>query len=221
MSYRFFALLLIVAFTGCTYPTFTNPIVEPKQAERFEELFGVYQATHPDSGEVCWLHIGRCDKNLPEGFHKFVWVSPPAPAGIEQGLTVGQYIGFIFKSGDSYVVQLPFMENIQDNQAEVVSEKWGHEKIVGYQLVRLKKLEKLLKLDFLEDEKVEELVNRKVLAGRIEQKVDETTDPPTVSRKDIIVTATTKELHKFFSEHEHDELFKSSGFVFSKADAGQ
>jgi hypothetical protein len=102
---RHFLVLLLISFAGCTYPTFTNPIVEPANAQRFDDLFGVYHSKHPDTGEISWLHIGQCADTLPDGFHKFVLVSPPSPEKGDQGLTVGEYMGFVFRNDDSYIVQ--------------------------------------------------------------------------------------------------------------------
>ena len=213
---RHFLLLLLIAFAGCTYPTFTNPIVEPDEAQRFDDLFGVYQAKHPDTGEISWLHIGRCDDNLPRGFHKFVAISPPAAEKNDQGLTVGEYIGLVFKKENSYIVQLPCTKDGLNNQAATISKEWGKSKIDDYLLVRLKQLGNRLQVDLLAEESIEKIVDDKILAGRFEQKIDKTTDPPTIGPKSVFVTAGTVDLGKFFATNDHDSLFKDSGFVFTK-----
>ena len=213
---RHLLILMLIAFTGCTYPTFTNPIVKPGEARQFDELFGVYQCKNPESGETSWLHIGRCAESLPKGFHKFVWVSPPSPKKGDQGLIVGEYAGFVFKNETSYIVQIPYTENSGDDQAAVILKEWGKSKIDGYTIVRFKHLGKQVRLELLDEESVEEVVKNKTLSGRIEQEIDETTDPPKIGRKNIVVTAETDELGKFFANADHDTLFKNSGFTFTK-----
>lgn len=216
---RNFLILLLVVLAGCTYPTFTNPIVEPVDAQRFDELFGVYQASDPESGETSWLHIGRCSETLPKGFHKFVWVSPPDPKKGDQGMVVLEYIGFVFKNDTSYIVQMPHTENSGDDQAAVILKEWGKSKIDGYTVVRLRNLGKQLRLDFLDEESVEEVVNKELLSGQIEQEIDKTTDPPTIGRKNIVVTAETDALGEFFNSDDHHSLFEDSGFTFTKQNA--
>ena len=216
MNRHFLLILPLILFAGCTYPTFTNPIVKPVDAQRFDELFGVYQTTHPDTGETSWLHVGQCSDSLPKGFHKFVWVSPPAPKTNDQGLTVGEYIGFVYKNKASYIVQIPHTENSGDDQAAVILKEWGNSKINGYTVVRLKHLGGQLRLELLNEESVEEHVKNKSLSGRIEQKIDETTEPATIGRKNIIVTAETEALGKFFANVDHDSIFESSGYTFTK-----
>ena len=214
---RHLLILVLLASFGCTpYPTFTNPIVKPNEAKRFDELMGVYQFKNPESGETLWLHIGRCAKSLPKGFHKFVIVSPSAPKKGEQGLTVSQYVGLVFKNKTSYIVQIPNTKNSGDDQANVILNEWGKSKIDGYTIIRLKQNGEQLQLEFLVEESIEKLVTEKILAGRIEQEIDETTDPPKVRRKNIVVTAETDELGKFFSNGNHDTLFKNTGLNFTK-----
>jgi len=216
---RILSILLLISLAGCSYPSFLHPIVEPQDALRFDELNGIYQAQHPDTSETFWLHIGRCRDGLPIGFHKFVWVSSPAPTNHDQGLSVGEYMGFIFNNGDSYIVQIPFTSDCGDQQAAVISRDWGKKKIESYYIFRLKKIGNVLRLDLLHEENLEQLVLDHTLAGRIEQKIDETTEPPTIGLKSVIVTAESDELTRFFTNHNLDTLFKPSGHTFKKLDA--
>lgn len=200
-------LLMLVLCAGCaSYPKFTHPIVKPEEAERFEELLGSFRSKDPDTGKIAWLHIGFCDSDLPVGFHKIVAV---VPGDEDQGLSVGQYIGFVFKHADSYIVQLPRTEDSGDNQAQAVAREWGKSSIDGYLLFRIKRTEKQLRIGLLDEERVEELINRGVLSGRIEQEVDRTTEPPTTKPKTITVTSDTGALKTFFESNSHDKLFKT------------
>jgi hypothetical protein len=97
-----------------------------------------------------------------------------------------------------------------------ISKEWRKSKVKGYAYVRLKRLGNDLRLDVLVDEKVENLVNEKILVGRIEQEIDESTEPPTIGRKHVHVTTETGELGTFFKNNDHDPLFKPSGFTFTK-----
>lgn len=216
---RILLLLLVVSHVGCSYPTFSNPIVEPQSAKRYEELFGVYQTKHPDDGEMSWLHIGRGRDGLPDGMHKFVWVSPTTPKTNDQGLTVSEYLGFVFKNGDSYIVQIPYNKDCGDKQASVIAEQWGKSEIDNYYYVRFKRTGDNLRLDLLVEENVEQLIRLEKLGGLIEQKIDESTVPPTIGRKSVTVTAKTNELAEFFKTNDHDDIFEPSGYTFTKQNA--
>jgi len=63
----------------------------------------------------------------------------------------------------------------------------------------------------LDEDIVEQLIRRKKLRGLIEQKIDESTVPPTVGLKSVILTAETNELSEFFKTNDHNDIFKPSG----------
>jgi hypothetical protein len=117
---RIFLLFLVVSRVGCNYLTFLHPIVEPQSAERYEEIFGVYQAKHPENEKTSWLHIGFQKDGLPDGLHKFVWVSHTAPKANDQRLIVSEYLGFVYKNGESYIIQIPYTKECGDKQASVI-----------------------------------------------------------------------------------------------------
>jgi len=206
-------LLSFLALSGCNVPTFTNPIIDPNKAERFVDLYGTYQSVHPDSGEIAWVHVGACDEKLPPGFHKFVSI---VHRGSVTELTPITQIGFFVKVGDSYLCQIPIPEVLDGNQATAVTENWGKSKNFKYFVCRFLKLESGFRLDYLSLDKLETVIEEKKLAGRIEQKIDRSVDPPTVGRKTIVVTASTEELGQFFSTANLEDLFESSGPIFTK-----
>lgn len=206
-------LISVLALSGCNVPTFTNPIIDPLKAERCLELYGTYQAVHPDSGEIVWLHVGACDEKLPPGFHKFVSI---VHRGSATELTVNAMIGFFDKVGDSYLCQIPIPEILEGNQATAVTENWGKSKNTKYFVCRFLKQESGFRLDHLSDEKLEAVIRENKLAGRIDQKIDRSAEPPNVGPKKIVVTATTEELGRFFSTADLEELFESSDHTFIK-----
>ena len=203
----------VLALSGCNVPTFTNPIIDPNKAERFVELYGTYQSVHPDSGEIAWLHVGACDEKLPPGFHKFVSI---VHRGSATELTADASIGFFVKVGDSYLCQIPIPEVLEGNQATAVTENWGESKNFTYFVCRFLKLEPGFRLDYLSTEKLEAVIEENKLAGRIEQKIDRSVEPPTVGSKTIVVTASTEELGQFFSTANLEDLFDISGPTFTK-----
>jgi len=211
-------LISVLALSGCNVPTFTNPIIDPNKAERFLELYGTYQAVHPDSGEIVWLHVGACDEKLPPGFHKFVSI---VHRGSATELTVDAMIGFFDKVGDSYLCQIPIPEILEGNQATAVTENWGKSKNTKYFVCRFLKQESGFRLDYLSDEKLEAVIRENKLAGRIEQKIDRSVEPPSVGSKTLVVTATTEELGQFFSTANLDDIFEISGHTFTKQSALQ
>ena len=221
MAYRLTLVvsLICACFAGCSYPRFTHPIVEPDKAERFDELFGTYRFTDSKKEDTSWLHIGRCKNGLPKGLHKFVLVSHSRTPSKDQeiqdkGLAVEQYVGFIFKKADSYVVQIPYTKEFENRQAENIENEWGKVKIDDYLVVRFKKVDEGLQFQLLNEKHIKKLIRDRALSGRIERKQDTTTQPPTVGPEIAIVTADSEELIKLFQTANHDDMFEDLGLTY-------
>jgi hypothetical protein len=149
----------------------------------------------------------------------------PSPTGMMRVVTIAlsdqwweppksdEMILFVEKIGESYVAQLPSnAPEIMDEQTKKNWHKsWEEAKTIGYLAhARIKKTDDGLEFAFLDPKFIEKQIAEKKLPGTVEEKTAPVTvlgHTTNVDSKKIMVSASTEELCKFFTQHIDAKLF--------------
>jgi len=214
MNRSIFSLLVIAAFfAGCTYPVVENPLVQPGECKPSPELHGVYKTVKTEEKGRAFLHIGTAGEDFPPGFLKFIVVQHPDETN--QRIDASSFVAFAEPISESYLVHIPMpSECVLDRQLEMIGDKWDIEKIDEYILFRLSRTETGLAVSLLDNEFISEQIENKKLLGQINQDVDNSSSPPKIGKRTIRITASARELRRFFEETPLDKIFEEAAIEF-------
>lgn len=210
-------LSLAIAFTlplltGCTYPVIDNPLVLPGKCETLPELHGVFKIQNPDVKKNSYLHIGSAGEEFPAGFLQIVMVQQPDDT---RPLGATSFVAFAEPVADSYIIQIPLPEDCSlEQQLDKLEKKWDVEKVASYTYLRMTRTKTGFSVFLLDENFLASQIKANQLAGRIDQNVNKTTDPPTVGKRTIRVTAGTSELRQYFGSTPLDKLFEKNGLPY-------
>lgn len=206
-------ILLLSGFcSGCTMPEIKHPITDPEKAKVYSELYGVYRESGPGKGEAVYVHVGAAGKDFPKEFLRIIHISH---VNNTEGETFQHlsFVAFVEKFGSAYVLQVPLQnkgkEPTNDFQDILFSGKWDKEKVDGYFFTKFEIKKCRFLFSALSTAFVKEQIELKKLSGKVTttKEVLPTNTASTYEKSKIVVSAKTKELHKFFEKHIDGELF--------------
>ncbi len=210
-------LNLALAFTqlfisGCTYPIVENPLISPDKCEQLLELHGAFKTQNPDTKKIGYLHIGSAGVDFPAGFLQIVVVQQTDD---KRPLGATSFVAFAVPVSDSYIIHIPMPEDCNlEQQLTKLGNRWDVEQIDHYTLLRLTRTETGFALFLLDEEFLASQIESKQLAGRIEENVDQTTNPRTLGNRTTHITANTAELRKYFNSTALDKIFENDGIQY-------
>ena len=205
----------ILACSGCTIPTLTNPLVTPSDAKAFPKLHGVYRTTDCPDNIVHYAHVGPAGDDYPDGFLRIISVSQPKDS--KTALDSESYVGFVEQIGLHYVLHIPLSKTLKhDDQRTIWNEKWDAKDVGGYMVVRFTAGPDGIEMSDLNDDFIAEQVASKNLNGRVTQKVVERNGVTEIRKRTITITADSQELREFFKRHIDGKLFNKPYWKFTR-----
>lgn len=206
-----------LCFSGCTIPTFEQPIESFDHATVPAEWFGHYNGVDCGHLEVCNLHIQSADKDAPKGIFQFVLEEKPLNHA-EMKVTKGYCIATPF--GRSHVLQIPIFDPGSKQSENLFPSEviWGKTKIHGYLFILAQVESDEIKLAMVDDAflvraiekgELQGSVKRSAVSNTAERKSEgPTTEVTTEQRVESIrVTAESQLLRSFVEQNIDRGLF--------------
>ena len=204
---HFLLALLMLTGSGCGALNIVNPLVDPADAKPLPALHGVYRTNDCPSNMENFVHVGSAGEKFPAGFLRFIMVSQPKDANTELGSS--SFVGFVHQVDESHMLHIPIPKTATDEpQSNFWEHEWDPAQVASYWIIRLSlQTDGLtmaaLNIDFLSAE-----IKAKRLTGLVTQEETEQECGLVVQGKlTIDVTADSKELNAFFTQHLDGKLF--------------
>jgi hypothetical protein len=206
---------LVLACSGCTIPTFTNPLVNPSDAKSFPTLHGVYRTTDCPTNLVMYEHVGPAGDGYPNGILRIISVAQPKDA--KTPLRSTTYFGFVEQIGRHYILHLalPKSGNL-DRPPESWNEKWDVTQVGGYLVLKLSAIDDGFEMAPLNDVWLAEQIRSNQLAGQVTQDTPTRDGATKVGGTTITVTADAEALREFFTRHIDDKLFDKPSWKYTR-----
>lgn len=210
-----FAPLFILAFSGCTIPTLTNPLITPSDAKAFPKLHGVYRTTDCPDNTIHYAHVGSAGDDYPHGFLRILSVGQPKDS--KTALDSAGYIAFVEQIAQYHLLHIPLPRTLKlQEQHAIWNQKWDANDVGGYIVVRLRVSPDGVEMSDLNDDFIAEQIAGKNINGRVNQEVIERDGVTEVGKKTITITAESRELREFFTRHIDGKLFNKPYCKFNR-----
>lgn len=206
-----------LCFSGCTIPTFEQPIESFDHATVPAEWFGLYNGVDCGHLEVCDLHIKAADKDAPKGIFHFILEEKPLNHA-EIKVIKGYCIATRF--GPSHVLQIPIFDPDSKQQKNLFPSEviWGKTKIHGYLFILAQVESDEIKLAMVDDAFLARAIEKGELQGSVKRSAVSNTaerkskGPPTEVTTEqqvesIRVTAESRLLRSFVEQNIDRGLF--------------
>jgi hypothetical protein len=220
-----FVALTLIPITGCQIPTFSNPLVDPADAEVPQEILGSYllvqeqpatQVTElpfsldddPVTSSLEYQHIGIAGDDYPPGFVRIVRVD--VPQNSTDKIEYSSLVGFSARIGDHFVLHIPVPRKLPIDET-TYQNSWDPENFEGYLLAVITPTDSGLELQMLDTDFIVAEINAGRLAGNYTprqsaQGLDQSGEPLATPPPELTVTANQESLVAFFKQHLDGDL---------------